>query len=184
MINIHTQPLVTVPDFIADGCADLCHDGSEMQGMFDDIAHGVYDRIGVMAYAWMESDADIPDIVGWATVTEWLVGDEIRVQLQVAVAEPYRRKGLATALCVCLTHDMPNATTSSRLCVFSDEVMRIARKLGWHARQYRSVDDGWIGVAETDGRDIGTGPDQERLHADAPEVRSVPLASEQAGEAS
>lgn len=181
MINIHTQPLDTVPAFIADSCAELCHADSEMQAMFRDIAEGTSHRMGIVAYAWLDADEEI-DVIGWATVTLWQVGDEERVQLQVFVAPAYRRKGLAFSLCVCLTHDMPHSTSSARLCVFSDEVFRIAKRLGWHARQYRSVDDGWIGVAETDGRDIGAGADEAGLHVAAPEVRSVPLASEQAGE--
>lgn len=151
--------------------------------MFYDISEGSSTRMGLVAYAWLDAEDEI-EVVGWATITLWQVGDEERVQLQVYVAPAYRRKWLATALCACLTHDMPHSTTSARLCVFSPEVMQIARKLGWHARQYRSVDDGWIGVAETDGRDIGAGADEAGLHADAPEVRSVPLASEQAGEES
>jgi hypothetical protein len=181
MINIHCMPLDCMPAYIASACADLCHSDSEMQSMFNDISEDSSTRMGLVAYAWLD-DEDEVEVVGWATITLWQVADEERVQLQVSVAPAYRRKGVATALCACLTHDMPHATTSARLCVYSDEVMRIARKFGWHARQYRSVDDGWIGVADTDGRDIGTGADEERLHADAPEVRSVPLASEQAGE--
>ena len=119
-------------------------------------------------------------VVGWASATDWQVGDETRRQIQVFVAQHYRSQGIGFALCACLGKEATR--DKGNLCVFSPEALRIAARLGWKATQYTHVDDGWIGVATTDGRVIGE-PNAAGLHAPASEVRDLPLAREQDGEA-
>jgi GNAT superfamily N-acetyltransferase len=163
VINIHAITAEQMPAHIAEVCTGLCWPDSEMQRLFNRIAEGELsdsERHWMIAYAWLApGDDDQIVVAGWASVTEWRVGDTVRMQVQTFVAGPYRRKGIATAMLVCLTHDMP--TDTSPVAVFSDEVMRIARRLGWKAEQYKSVDDGWIGVATTEGRCCGRGSDEE-----------------------
>lgn len=187
MLNIHTMIAARVPAVVAHHCAEqLCWEESEMQRFFRRIvSHSltVDERQWLVAYC-VETQQDFLDdelsIVGWVTVTEWVVGDEVRIQVQGFIDPEWRGKGLATAMVACLCHDMPR--TSNPVAVFSDEFLHIAQRMKWNAVQYRSTDDGWIGVATTDGRVIGAGSDEERLHAPASEVRGVPLARDEEGE--
>lgn len=188
MWNIHAMVAARVPSVVAHHCAEtLCWDESEMQQFFRRIvSHSLTadERQWMVAYC-TETQHDLLDdelsIIAWVTVSEWVVGDEVRIQVQGFVHPDFRGRGLATAMVVCLCNDMPK--TSRPIAVFSDEFLHIAQKMQWNAVQYRSTDDGWIGVATTDGRIIGAGADEERLHADAPEVRGVPLARPEEREA-
>ena len=181
MISIHSQRLADIPPAVAEECAELCHEGSEMEGVFLRLARGQIvpsDEEGFVAYAWA-GYAKHGQTVGWVSLTFWIVGNDKRPQVQVYVAVPYRSRSLATALCACL-HD--EATRHSLVCVFSDEALSIARRLGWRANQYRSVDDGWIGVGSTHGAFIGAGDDAAGLHAAASEVCDLPLAGGEEGQ--
>lgn len=188
MWNIHAMVAARVPSVVASQCAEqLCWEDSEMQRFFRRIiSHSltVAERNWMMAFA-TETQLDLLDdelsVIGWVSVTEWLVGDEVRIQVQGFVHPEFRGKGLATAMVVCLCHDMPKS--EKPVAVFSDEFFRIASRMKWNAIHYRSTDDGWLGVRSTDGREIGTGSDAAGLHADAPEVRDLPLACDEMGEA-
>lgn len=156
MLNIHTMSASELPCFIAEQCRNLCHDGSEMQGLFDRIAllslHDS-DHAARIAYCWVHGDDDDgPTVVAWASVSEWRVGEEVRIQSQGFVAEGYRQRGLATALCICLTHDLPRDALP--VAVFSPEFFRIAQRLKWNATEYTLVDDGWIGVGTVERREV------------------------------
>lgn len=162
MLNIHAMTAAEVPAFIAERCTLLCKSDSQMQRLFDRIASGDLhenERGWMIAYAWlapaMEDDVTL---VGWCSVTEWQCDGSLRMAVQAFVLPDYRRRGIATAMCVCLAHDMP--THTSPVAVFSDECMRIARHLGWRADQYKQVEDGWIGVATFEGRSGRGGADE------------------------
>lgn len=162
MLNIHAMTADELPCYIAEQCHALCNPGSEMQGRFQRLSMlslNESDRAARIAYCWIPGDEDGPEIVAWACISEWVVGDEARVNVQGFVREDYRKRGVSTALCVCLTHDLPRDKLP--VAVFSPEFSRIAKRLGWQATEYRLVDDGWIGVGATDGRQIGTGADQD-----------------------
>jgi GNAT superfamily N-acetyltransferase len=155
MLSINAMPADEVPCFIAEQCRLLCNNGSESQGMFDRISmrslrEGDYGAM--IAYAWKSDDLDGPIVVAWACVSEWPVGDEVRIQAQGFVAPDYRRRGIALALCVCLTHDLP--LESLPVAVFSPEFFRIAKRLNWNATEYALVDDGWIGVGTVERREV------------------------------
>lgn len=156
MINIHSMQADELPCYLAEQCRNLCWSDSEAQGLFDRIALlslKPRDYTARIAYCWMTGDDDEgPVVVGWAFVWEWQVGDEVRVQAQGYVREDYRRQGIAGALCVCLTHDLPK--DSLPVAVFSPEFLRIARRLGWNATQYRNTGDGWIGVGTVERREV------------------------------
>jgi len=184
MYSIHSTYVADCPDSIAEQCRKLCHDDSEMQQLFGRIASGSvheHERRWVIAYAWIGGNRSVVTVVGWASATDWFVANDTRRQVQVFVAKEHRGSGIGTALCACLGDLVTKY--SGPVCVFSPRAMAIAKRLGWKADQYKSTDDGWIGVGSTDGRRIGTGHDDAGLHAPAPEVRSVPLASDEAGEA-
>jgi GNAT superfamily N-acetyltransferase len=157
-----------------------------MQRLFDHLANdmpaGVWTP-GTIAYAWLAATRDRPAIrvIGWASLTEWRVGNEVRPQVQMYVAPDHRQRGIATALCICLSAE---SSQDKPLCVFSDEAVAIARRLGWWAAQYKKVEDGWIGVGVVEGRVIGSGDHAGRVHDAAPEVRDLPLASAAEGAAS
>lgn len=177
-INIHPQ--------VAEQCATrLCHEDSEMQGVFRRISLlslSERERSWMIAYAWQSSEDEIQHVIGWVSVTEWDVGDETRIQVQGYVDKDFRECGIASALVSCLCHDMP--VSKLPVAVFSQEFFSIARRFGWKATRYRYAHDGWLGVETTDGRRIGAGADEAGLHVDAPKVCGVPLASDEAGEAS
>lgn len=184
MLQITADIAFNVHPHVAEQCAArLCHAESEMQGVFSRIALlslSQRERAWMIAYAWQPHEDDVQYVVGWVSVTEWDVGDETRIQVQGYVSEEFRERGVASALVACLCHDMPAAKLP--VAVFSKEFFAIAKRLGWKATRYRHAHDGWIGVETTDGRSIGAGADATGIHADAPEVRSVPLASHEAGE--
>lgn len=185
MINITCHFAIDMPVYMAEQCADrLCWKDSEMQGVFRRIAaralqpseHGW--QIGC-AWKWDEVDEIV--VVAWVSVTDWRVANENRVQVQGFVAKDMRRRGLASAIVACLAHDMPK--TELPIAVFSDRFFAIARRAGWKATQYKSLDDGWIAVAHAGGGSSGRGSDPAGVHAAAPEVRGVPLARDEEGEA-
>ena len=162
MLNIHAMTADELPCYIAEQCHALCNPGSEMQGRFQRLSMlslNESDHSARIAYCWACGDEDGPEVVAWACISEWPVGDEKRVNVQGFVREDYRRTGVATSLCVCLAHDLPKDRLP--VAVFSPEFLKIAKRLGWRATEYRLVNDGWVGVATTDGRDIGTGTDAE-----------------------
>lgn len=156
MLNIHSMSAAEVPCFIAEQCRNLCNDGSEMQGVFDRIALlslREQDHSARIAYCWLASlDDDGPEVIGWASVSEWHVGSEARIQAQGYVHQDYRRRGIALALCVALTHDLPRDRLP--VAVFSREFFRIAQRLDWNATEYTLVDDGWIGVGTVERREV------------------------------
>jgi GNAT superfamily N-acetyltransferase len=181
MIQIHTTTAVNLPGYAAEQCAgELCWDNSESQSLFRRICAGELtdrERGWMVGYAVIEPehwDDEDYRVVGWVSVTEWVVGDEERLQVQGYVRHDMRKQGIASALVACVCHRMP--TTNLPVAVFSPEFLRIAKRRGWNATQYKSVDDGWIAVASTQTPDTGAGPDSAGVHADAPEVRGVPLA--------
>lgn len=184
MINITADIAINIHPHVAEQCASrLCHAESEMQGVFSRIALlslSERERSWMIAYAWQPHEDEVQHVIGWVSVTEWDVGDETRIQVQGYVDQDFRERGLANAMVACLCHDMP--TTRLPIAVFSKEFFAIALRLGWNATRYRYVTDGWLGVDTTDGRNIGAGADQAGLHVDAPEVRSMPLARDEAGE--
>lgn len=184
MLNIHSMQADELPCYLAEQCRNLCHADSEMQGLFDRIAlleMKPRDYTARIAYCWVTGgDDEGPVVVGWASVWDWVVGDEVRVQAQGFVSEDYRKQGIATALCVCLTHGM--SKDSLPVAVFSPEFRSIAKRLGWRATEYRLVHDGWIGVGSVGRRAGRRGADEGRVHAAAPEVRGVPLARRKTGE--
>lgn len=188
MIQIHATTVVNMPGFAAEQCADeLCWDNSESQALFRKISAGQVtdrERGWMVGYAVIEPerwDDDEYRVIGWVSVTEWTVGEETRLQVQGYVRREMRNQGIANALVACVCHDMPR--TQLPVAVFSTEFLHIAKRRGWNATQYRSVDDGWIAVASTQGGDSGAGPDDAGLHAPASEVRGLPLAGDPAGEA-
>ena len=156
MLNIHTMSAAEVPCYIAEQCRNLCNDGSEMQGVFDRIALlslREQDHSARIAYCWQGGDDDDgPQVVAWASISEWRVGMDTRIQAQGYVHKDYRQRGLATALCICLTHDLPRS--SLPVAVFSPEFFRIAQRLKWSATEYTLVDDGWIGVGTVERREV------------------------------
>jgi hypothetical protein len=161
MLNIHAMPVIEMPCYIAEQCRGLCNDGSEMQGLFDRVALlslREQDYAARIAYCWSR-DGDDLEVIGWASISEWAVGDEVRIQAQGFVHEDYRQRGIALAMCIALTHDLPRE--SLPVAVFSPEFFRIAQRLKWNATEYTLVDDGWLGVGSTDGRRIGTGTDED-----------------------
>lgn len=188
MLTIQAMVAARVPSVIAHHCAEqLCHEGSEMQRLFRRIiSHSltVDERNWMIAFC-TEAPADLLDdelcVVGWASVTEWHADGQVRMQLQGFVSPPFRDRGIATAMCVCLCHDMP--CSPNPVAVFSDEFLCVARRLHMNAVQYKSVDDGWIGVAAIDGRRSRAGANEGGVHAAPPEVRSVPLALNEIREA-
>lgn len=161
MYSIHAMRAADLPEFVAEQCRRLCHDDSEMQCLFGRIASSSvhsHEENWIIAYAWTGGWHGV-SVIGWASATDWYVGKETRRQVQMFVADDHRGRGLGTALCVCLGDFATNST--GPVCVFSDEALSIAKRLGWKANQYTSTDDGWIGVSTTDGRNIGTGTDAE-----------------------
>jgi GNAT superfamily N-acetyltransferase len=189
MLIIAALTTAQFPGWAAQHCRDrLCHDESEMQHLFDRIIQhslSVQERGWMIAFARVQPDYfdDEVEVVGWASLTEWKVGDEVRLQVQGFVDEKHRGKGIAGAMVVALCHDMPMHPLP--VAVFSPEFFSIAKRLGWNATQYKHVDDGWISVGTTtaEGRSGGRGSDSGRVHADAPTVCGLPLAREQTGEA-
>lgn len=187
MIQIHCTHAHNLPVFVAQQCAEeLCWPDSESQSLFNRIAGlgmSQRERHWMVGYAVIEPeqwDDDHYQVVGWVTVTEWVVGNETRIQVQGYVRRDMRRKGIASALVACVCHDMPKS--SLPVAVFSPEFFKIAQRRGWHATRYRSVDDGWIAVATTEGRGRGAGTDEAGVHASASEVRGVPLARDEEGQ--
>jgi GNAT superfamily N-acetyltransferase len=80
------------------------------------------------------------DCIGWASATLW----DRTLCLQAFVAEDYRRMGLASALASALIVD-GHLTREMPLGVFSDEMVRIAQRLGFQdIQRYRRCDDGWL----------------------------------------
>lgn len=188
MIQIHTCIAHQVPIWVAQQCAEsLCWDESESQALFQRIARMELperERGWMIGYAVIEGRDwydDEDEVVGWVTVTEWVVGQETRIQVQGYVRRDMRQQGIASALVACLCHDMPKS--SLPVAVFSKEFFRIAQRRGWRATQYKSVDDGWIAVATTEGRDCGGGSDTGGVHAAPSEVRDLPLACDEKGAA-
>lgn len=184
MINISTDIAINIHPHVAEQCAArLCHEDSEMQGVFQRISLlslSDRERAWMIAYAWQPSEEEIQHVVGWVSVTEWCVGDETRIQVQGYVDGDFRERGIASALVACVCHDMP--ATKLPVAVFSKEFFKLAVRLGWNATLYRHTTDGWLGVNSTYGRGSDAGSDQAGVHADAPAVRSLPLASDEAGE--
>lgn len=190
MLNIKCALALDMPECIARQCALLCWEGSEMQGVFNRIAThslSMNEMLGKFAYAWYTPpDVDGYPIVvaGWVSLTGWQVGDRTVRQLQGYVAPRHRRCGIASALCVCLTHDMPKDELPE--AVFSEEFFSIARRLRWRCTQYKRIDDGWIAVASfglSQGGECGGGAVAAGIHAPPSEVRDLPLACNTAGEA-
>lgn len=181
MIAIHTCKLSELPSFLAIQCVSLCHEESEMQSVFRRIASQSMtagDSECFLAYAWVDRATGVR-VVGWVCVSYWLVGAERRAQVQMFVAEEFRQRRLATAMCACL-HD--EVTTHEVVAVFSPEALTIARRLGWRANQYRSVDDGWIGVGSTDGEFSTGGHDAAGVHAAPSAMCDLPLACGEEGQ--
>jgi GNAT superfamily N-acetyltransferase len=182
MLNIHCLPAGEIPEFIAQQCRRLCHDDSEMQQLFGRMIDGAladHERLWPVAYCWVRTRHSI-GVIGWASATDWHVGNEVRRQVQLFVATTARRRGVGTALCVCLGSSV--SKDNEPVAVFSREAMSIAKRLGWKANQYKSTDDGWIGVASFDGRRGREGSDSAGVHDAAPTVRSVPLARREKGQ--
>ena len=181
MISIHSLRVADLSEYVAEECRFLCHRDSEMQSLFDRVPWDLEPHEGewVVSYAYVNG-ARGATVIGWASATDWFVGRETRRQVQIYVSKHYRRQGIGSALCACLGRVATK--DKGHICVFSPEALRIAARLGWQATQYTHVDDGWIGVATTDGRVIGES-NAAGLHAPASEVRDLPLAREQDGEA-
>lgn len=184
MIQITADTAVNIHPHVAEQCAArLCHDESEMQGLFNRTALlSLSPREGgwMIAYAWQSNEDEVQHVIGWVSVTEWDVGDETRIQVQGYVDREFRESGLASAMVACLCHDMPK--TQLPVAVFSREFFAIAQRFGWNATRYKKITDGWLGVDSTDGRNIAGRTDPAGLHAAAPEVRGMPLAREQEGQ--
>lgn len=179
MIDIHTDRAMQVPPFIAQQCIPLCHDDSESQSLFRRIAArelAPHERDFTVAYAW-NHDHGAVTVIGWATLTTWLVGTELRPQVQCYVALAHRSRRIATALCVCLSDEVSKNT--SPVCVFNGFVMSIAKLLGWNAAEYRAIEDGWIRVGDTGGQQDQS---DAGVHAAAHTVCGLPLACGETGE--
>lgn len=181
MLNIHCLPAGEIPEFIAQQCRRLCHDDSEMQQLFGRMIDGAladHERVWPVAYCWAGNHHAI-SVIGWASSTDWYVGNEVRRQVQLFVATAARRRGIGTALCVCLGSSV--SKDNEPVAVFSKEAMSIAKRLGWKADQYKSTDDGWIGVASSDGRRGRGGADSTGVHAASSKVCDLPLARREKG---
>lgn len=188
MLVIAALTMAQFPGWAAQHCREhLCWEGSEMQRLFDRaIQHSLtpQERGWKIAFARLQPGYfdDEVEVAGWVSLTEWTVGNEVRLQVQGFVAEKYRGKGVAGAMLVALCHDLP---MHQSVAVFSPEFFSIAKRLGWIVTQYKHVEDGWIAVESTtvEGRDSGRRSDSGRVHADAPPLCGMPLAGEQTGEA-
>jgi len=183
MYCITTTYLLEMSEHAAEQCRSLCHEDSEMQQLFGRVADGTvhpHEERWIISTAFSCGGRSM-GIIGWASATDWFVANGKRLQVQMFVAAPHRGNGIGTALGACLGEFVTKHTEP--VCVFSDHAMAIARRLGWRADQFKSTDDGWIGVGTTDGRSVGTGPDDAGLHDAAPQVCGVPLACGEDGQA-
>lgn len=165
-----------IPPSLAERLVDLSWEGSEMRGYLTLLASGGKDTLPdefSMSVASISEDDDMRPI-GWASAYFW----SGMWQLQVYVHEDYRSRGLGTALSSLLLLD--DVVRCGPLAVFHDHCFGIAKTLGFaDVRQYKSVGDGWIRVEPRHER--GAGADPAGLHAPAPEVRDMPLASGEEG---
>jgi hypothetical protein len=165
MLSVTVNTIAEISPFAAHQCELLCHEGSEMQQLFRrarTVALEAHEKCWRIAYAtyWTKDDALM--VAGWVSLTDWHVGGEKIPQAQGFVAPAHRKSGIATAICVCITHGL--TTDEMPAAVFSEEFGAIARRLRWQCTQYKSVDDGWIAVASfasPQGGD-GTGGDDQR----------------------
>jgi hypothetical protein len=164
MLTITATTLSDISPFAAHQCELLCHEGSEMQQLFRRARTAGLDaqeKCWRVVYATYWTMDDTLMVAGWASLTDWHVEGERRPQAQGFVAPTHRKRGIATALCVCLTHGLTKDELP--VAVFSEEFGAIARRLHWESTQYKSVDDGWIAVASfasPQGRDGTAGDDQ------------------------
>lgn len=187
MLHIDTTTVSHLPRLVAAQCVLLCHEGSEMQDLFSRVwlaACEQHERDWLIAYAWYSPEQESASrVVGWVSLTQWSTEGHLLWQLQGFVDEGHRHRGIATALCVCITHGVPKDQLPR--AVFAEEFGAIARRCGWTCSQYKHVDDGWIKVASfglPEGRDGGEGTHHERVHDAAPTVRHLPLACDEARE--
>lgn len=165
MMDITSCNFDFIPPLVAHQCELLCHEGSEMQQLFRrarTMTLGNDEKGWRLSYAtyWTRDDTLI--VAGWASLTDWHVEGGRRPQAQGFVAPTHRKSGIATALCVCLTHGLTKDELP--VAVFSEEFGAIARRLHWPCTQYKSVDDGWIAVASfgiPQGGD-GSGGDEQK----------------------
>lgn len=150
VLQVFDRP-AAIPPAIAQGCVPLTKGiySAEMLDYFNALANG---NIGdtppdlSLAVALLEDEADMTPI-GWASLSLW----NSMWQVQGFVHEPYRRRGLASALCSVLLLTHPDR--DERIAVFSDHCRRIVTGIGFrNVEQWKAVDDGWIKVGEPDGQ--------------------------------
>jgi hypothetical protein len=163
MLSISVTTVAELSPLVAQQCELLCHEGSEMLDLFRRVrceSLEPQERGWRIAYARTMRDGVLM-VIGWASLTDWYVAGERRPQAQGFVAPAHRKRGIATALCVCLTHGL--TTDELPVAVFSEEFGAIARRLHWPCTQYKSVTDGWVAVASfasPQGGDGTAGDDQ------------------------
>lgn len=187
MLHIDTTSVAHLPRLVAAQCVLLCHEGSEMQDLFSRVwlaSCEPHERDWLIAYAWYAPEQDQQSrVVGWVSLTQWSTEGRLLWQMQGFVDESHRNRGIATALCVCITHGVPKDQLPQ--AVFAEEFGAIARRLGWACSQYKHVDDGWIKTASfavPEGGDGDEGNLSQRVHAIAPTVCDLPLARNAQGE--
>jgi hypothetical protein len=127
---------------MASQLACLCNHGSEMQELFQRVAH--QQSLPSTAYslhiaiAFVLDDEDSLEPWGWAALCEW----DGKLCLQHFVTPGKRGRSLATALTTALFLDRGCPET---LCVFAPVSARIATRLGVaDVRLYKQVADGWL----------------------------------------
>ena len=159
MMDISTRYLSEISHLVAHQCELLCHEGSEMQQLFRrarTTGLTAQEKRWRIAYATYWTKDDTLMVAGWASLTDWHVEGERRPQAQGFVAPTHRKRGIATALCVCLTHGLTKDELP--VAVFSEEFGAIARRLHWESTQYKSVDDGWVATASFANAEGGDSP--------------------------
>jgi GNAT superfamily N-acetyltransferase len=148
VLQLTTYTTDTLPPAIAEVCFDcLCNSGSEMQGVFQAIAHGPpFDGwvqpagLVISVACIIREDEVVP--IAWASVSHWNEAPSI----QVYVHPIYRRRGLASALVSMLTVEgsIPLETAN----VFSPYSITLAKRAGFRSvNEWKRVEDGWIKVS-------------------------------------
>lgn len=152
MININTCRANDMPATVASQAVNLCWDSSQMQCVYLELAQSIkkerYDHIFI-SYA---STAAYPiiNLIGWASVGLWEYQGITRYEVQSFVHSDHRRKGLCQALITCVTHHIKHNDVP--IAVFSPECYKIGKRLHWNVELFKSRDNDWISVKQTDQR--------------------------------
>ena len=155
--EIRQDLLVNIPHDVLIQACGLCNEGSDNQKVFERVISNAEltddDYSYVMAYCVECDDVDQElQVVGWATVSDWLHGDTTYRAIQIAVAPEHRRKGLGTALFAVVSFGLPTSNPVP-IAVFSEHCLRMARRLDYGAEQFkRDSSDEWYRVDAVVGR--------------------------------